>query len=123
MKLRRDKPKVSYLCYPTFDTEAHPPLTETFVVDLRRQRTNHYEYSDRENPPVLHRKECFVASRLSAPAAFAALTSAEAAADSSIHLRESEHARLGRRDSRRSNASSRATISSELSFSVQWLYD
>jgi DNA phosphorothioation-associated putative methyltransferase len=80
VKLRRDKPKVSYLCYPTFDTEAHPPLTETFVVDLRRQRTNHHEYTGRENPPVLHRKECFVATDYPLRPLFASLTSAEAAA-------------------------------------------
>lgn len=80
VKLRRDKPKVSYLCYPTFDAEAHPPLTETFVVDLRRQRTNHHEYTGRENPPVLHRKECFVATDYPLRPLFASLTSAEAAA-------------------------------------------
>ena len=80
VKLRRDKPKVSYLCYPTFDTEAHPPLTETFVVDLRRQRTSHYEYTGRENPPVLHRKELFVAADYPLRPLFASLTSAEAEA-------------------------------------------
>ena len=78
VKLRRDKPKVSYLCYPTFDTEAHPPLTETFVVDLRRQRTSHYEYTGRENSPVLHRKELFVAADYPLRPLFASLTSAEA---------------------------------------------
>jgi DNA phosphorothioation-associated putative methyltransferase len=80
VKLRRDKPKVSYLCYPTFDTDAHPALTGTFVVDLRRQRTNRYEYRERENPPVLHRKECFVGNDYSLRPLFATLTSAEAAA-------------------------------------------
>ena len=80
VKLRRDKPKVSYLCYPTFDTDAHPALAETFVVDLRRQRTNHYDYAGRENPPVLHRKECFVTSDYPLRPVFASLTSAEDAA-------------------------------------------
>lgn len=80
VKLRRDKPKVSYLCYPTFDSEAHPALAETFVVDLRRQRTNHHEYKGRENPPVLHRKECFVAPDYPLRPLFASLTSAEAEA-------------------------------------------
>jgi DNA phosphorothioation-associated putative methyltransferase len=31
VKLRRDKPKVSYLCYPTFEEDPHPVLSETFV--------------------------------------------------------------------------------------------
>ena len=55
-------------------------MTETFVVDLRRQRTNHHEYEGRENPPVLHRKECFVAGDYSLRPLFASLTSAEEAA-------------------------------------------
>ncbi len=77
VKLRRDKPKVSYLCYPTFDTVGHPPLTETFVADLRQLHTKHYSYADRENPPVLHRKECFVTEDYPQRPAFAALTRAE----------------------------------------------
>ena len=79
VKLRRDKPKVSYLCYPTFDDEGHPALSETFVADLRKLRTDHYHYAGRDNPPVLHRKECFVAEEYPHKAAFRALTEAEEA--------------------------------------------
>lgn len=60
VKLRKDKPKLSYLCYPDFDATAHPALAETFTVDLGRLHTDHYDYRERTNPPVLHRKECFV---------------------------------------------------------------
>lgn len=77
VKLRRDKPKVSYLCYPTFDTVGHPPLTETFVADLRKLHTTHYSYTDRDNPPVLHRKECFVTEDYPLRLEFATLTRAE----------------------------------------------
>jgi DNA phosphorothioation-associated putative methyltransferase len=99
VKLRRDKPRVSYLCYPTFDTEAHPPLTETFVVDLRRQCTSHYDYTGRENPPVLHRKELLVATDYPLRSLFASLTSAEVEAGlfedaSGIGTRQAWEARL-----------------------------
>lgn len=80
VKLRRDKPKVSYLCYPAFDSVGHPALTETFVADLKKLHTNHYNYSERENPPVLHRKECFVTQNYPQWPQFAALTQAEEAA-------------------------------------------
>jgi DNA phosphorothioation-associated putative methyltransferase len=80
IKLRRDKPKVSYLCYPTFDEVGHPALTETFVASLRKLRTDHYDYRQRENPPVLHRKECFVSEDHSQRTVFAALTEAEVSA-------------------------------------------
>jgi len=77
VKLRRDKPKVSYLCYPDFDEVGHPTLTETFVASLRKLRTDHYDYRQRENPPVLHRKECFVSEEHPERSVFADLTQAE----------------------------------------------
>lgn len=99
VKLRRDKPKVSFLCYPSFDEVAHPPLTETFVVDLKRQGTKHYEYAGRDNPPVLHRKECFVLDSYPNRDTFAALTAAEEAAEllsdaSGIGTRQAWEARV-----------------------------
>jgi DNA phosphorothioation-associated putative methyltransferase len=77
VKLRRDKPRVSYLCYPDFDHDPHPALKETFVADLRALRTHHRNYVDSENPPILHRKECFVSEGYPLRDAFAALTQAE----------------------------------------------
>lgn len=77
VKLRRDKPKVSYLCYPTFDDEGHPALSETFVADLRKLRTDHYSYVGRDNPPVLHRKETFVRTDYPRFAQFQHLTRSE----------------------------------------------
>jgi len=78
VKLRRDKPKVSYLCYPNFDGDPHPALRETFVADLRTLRTHHRDYAQTDNPPILHRKECFVAEAYPGREEFAALTLAEA---------------------------------------------
>jgi DNA phosphorothioation-associated putative methyltransferase len=77
VKLRRDKPKISYLCYPDFDEDPHPRLRETFVADLRTLRTHHRDYTQSENPPILHRKECFVSSGYPLRDTFAALTNAE----------------------------------------------
>lgn len=77
VKLRRDEPKVSYLCYPTFDRDAHPALAESVSVHLQtfRMRTRRYDRS--ANPPVLHRKEAFVAPDHPLRARFERLTAAE----------------------------------------------
>jgi DNA phosphorothioation-associated putative methyltransferase len=80
VKLRRDKPKVSYLCYPAFDDDAHPALRESFIADLRALRTFHRSYDGSGNPPILHRKESFVSNEYALRSAFAALTEAEAEA-------------------------------------------
>lgn len=77
VKLRRDKPKISYLCYQDFDDDPHPRLRETFVADLKTLRTYHRDYAGSDNPPVLHRKECFVAATYPRHSEFAALTQAE----------------------------------------------
>jgi DNA phosphorothioation-associated putative methyltransferase len=80
VKLRRDKPKISYLCYPEFDEDPHPPLKETFVADLRSLHTYHRSYAEVENPPILHRKECFVTDEYPLRETFASLTNAESEA-------------------------------------------
>src|SRR5262249_51818065 len=59
------------------DENPHPELSETFVADLRELHTFHRNYGDRENPPVLHRKECFVADEYPLRKTFAALTQSE----------------------------------------------
>ncbi len=60
IKLHRYKPKVSYLSYPDFDRNPHPGLKGAFVVPLRSFDVKFYDYSNSENPPILHRKEEFV---------------------------------------------------------------
>jgi DNA phosphorothioation-associated putative methyltransferase len=60
IKLRADKPKVSYLHYPDFDIEPHPALVSSMQADLRNVYMNFRDYSNSENPPILHRKETFV---------------------------------------------------------------
>ncbi len=62
VKFSRRTPSVSYLFYPEFDEVGHPLLTKSIRVALGRLETEYTDYSERRNPPILHRKELFVAS-------------------------------------------------------------
>lgn len=62
VKLNRLKPQVSYLVYPTFDREAHPALQYSIVGKLSEGRMKHRSFADSSNPPILHRKEAFLAN-------------------------------------------------------------
>lgn len=77
IKLHRYRPQVSYLCYPTFDTEAHPALTFSAIVNLDEARCSFKDYTRTPNPPILHRKEEFVPENYPSRAKFAKLTKQE----------------------------------------------
>jgi hypothetical protein len=77
VKFHLDKPRVSYLVYPDFDTDPHPALAESWVVDLRELDLRPHDYRNRTNPPVLHRKELFVADDHPRHDTFARLTAQE----------------------------------------------
>jgi DNA phosphorothioation-associated putative methyltransferase len=77
IKLRRDVPKVSYLCYPDFDDSAHPTLRTSLRVDLQTLRIKHRDFQESDNPPILHRKEEFVPGDHPFRGVFAELTRAE----------------------------------------------
>lgn len=77
VKLARRRARVSYLVYEDFDRHAHPALQEAFVADLRRLDLHRRDYRRSENPPILHRKERFVADTYPARARFARLTARE----------------------------------------------
>lgn len=62
VKLSVSGPQVSYLSYPHFDRDAHPTLAAAVTVNLRKLTVDFRNYSRSENPPLLHRKEEFVAS-------------------------------------------------------------
>ena len=79
VKLSTDKPKISYLFYPDFDLDPHPALTLSIVVDLQTQQTNYWNYTDSNNPPILHRKETFVTPDYPQYTEFAHLTHVEEA--------------------------------------------
>lgn len=79
IKLNRADPQVSYLSYPGFDTDPHPALCRSVVCDLRELQVRARSYEDRENPPVLHRKELFVGATYPTRAKFARMTAREEA--------------------------------------------
>ena len=77
IKLFRRRARVSYLAYEDFDRVAHPALRSAIVADLKRLDLHFRDYTGFANPPVLHRKELFVASDYPARQRFARLTARE----------------------------------------------
>jgi DNA phosphorothioation-associated putative methyltransferase len=61
VKISTDKLAISYLAYPDFDHHPHPALATSSQVDLIATQVNHRDYTNRDNPFILHRKETFVA--------------------------------------------------------------
>jgi DNA phosphorothioation-associated putative methyltransferase len=60
VKLYLHEPMVSYLTYPNFDSDPHPSLHSSLLVHLQTFELKRRDYSDSDNPPILHRKELFV---------------------------------------------------------------
>jgi DNA phosphorothioation-associated putative methyltransferase len=52
--------KVAFLSYPDFFSESYPALKRSTLVDLSKLSAKETNYSDSENPPILHRKELMV---------------------------------------------------------------
>jgi DNA phosphorothioation-associated putative methyltransferase len=77
VKLHRDQPQVSYLTYPDFEDDAHPALASALVVPLQTFRIEVRDYTSLRNPPILHRKEEFVAYDHPLREKFARLTAQE----------------------------------------------
>jgi DNA phosphorothioation-associated putative methyltransferase len=80
VKFRIDRPTISYLEYPDFDGDPHPALRSAYVVDLESLRLDFRDYSGYANPPILHRKELFVAQDYPPRRKFERLTKQEARA-------------------------------------------
>ena len=77
VKLNKIEAKVSYLAYPDFDRDPHPALRLSLRADLRKLHVKYRDFTNSENPPVLHRKETFVGSDYPAYAKFSKLTAQE----------------------------------------------
>lgn len=60
IKFALEQPRISYLFYPDFDTDAHPALRTSLQVDLQTRQVSERDYQRGDNPPILHRKETFV---------------------------------------------------------------
>jgi DNA phosphorothioation-associated putative methyltransferase len=77
LKLSRADRKVTYLAYPSFDKEAHPPLAVSLRCDLRSLDVRLRDFQGYANTPILHRKELMVPSDYPGREKFAALTRQE----------------------------------------------
>jgi DNA phosphorothioation-associated putative methyltransferase len=60
VKLYLHEPVVSYLSYPNFESDPHPSLHSSLLVHLQTFELKRRDYSNSDNPPILHRKEQFV---------------------------------------------------------------
>tara|TARA_B100000446_G_C10552524_1_gene341226 strand:- start:16245 stop:18122 length:1878 start_codon:yes stop_codon:yes gene_type:complete len=60
IKLFKRDFKISLLSYPTFFEEPYPPLHRSFTIDLTKLSVRKANYTESENPPILHRRETFV---------------------------------------------------------------
>ncbi|MEC4803212.1 MAG: DNA phosphorothioation-associated putative methyltransferase [Jaaginema sp. PMC 1079.18] len=74
VKFSRDRALLSYLFYPDFDTNPHPPLEASIIVNPETLEVQYRNYRDSDNPPILHRKETFVTSDYPHYQQFAELT-------------------------------------------------
>lgn len=74
VKFHYDAPKISYLHYPNFERDPHPRLVASTQVTLTTGALQYRDYADSPNPPILHRKETFVAPDHPDAARFAHLT-------------------------------------------------
>jgi DNA phosphorothioation-associated putative methyltransferase len=74
IKIHRRSGKLSYLVYPDFDEDPHPALLRCVRLNLRTRQIECYEYAERANPPLLHRKESLLLATDQRHTKFARLT-------------------------------------------------
>lgn len=60
LKLDHRGRRVSWSSYPAFDTDPHPTLDWTYGVEMSSLKAGFQRFGDRENRPLLHRKEEFL---------------------------------------------------------------
>lgn len=77
IKFHKDKPCISYLYYPDFESIAHPPLQWAMLIDLRDLSLRFRDYSHQENSPILHRKETFLSQNHPLYSKYAKFTKSE----------------------------------------------
>ena len=77
VKFSTKEPKISYLYYPDFDTEAHPILQTSMQIDLRDLQVSYRDYDFEPNPPVIHQKEMLVTPDYPSYQKFSKLTKQE----------------------------------------------
>lgn len=77
LKLDHRGRRVSWSSYPKFDVEPHPTLEWTYGVELSSLKSAFQRFGDRENRPLLHRKEEFLDPNDPDVAKYRRLTAAE----------------------------------------------
>ena len=60
IKLSRKSFTMSLLHYPTFLEESYPSLRQSVTVDLEKLSHKVTDYTNYDNPPILHRKETMI---------------------------------------------------------------
>lgn len=68
------RPEIGLLDYPRFFEEPFPALRASWLVDLETRRVSSVDFSARDNPPILHRKELLLPAQHAERARFASLT-------------------------------------------------
>ncbi len=63
LKFGLSKPQISYLSYPKFESDPHPRLKSSLIVNLQTKDIVYRDYTDSKNPPILHRKETFISKQ------------------------------------------------------------
>jgi DNA phosphorothioation-associated putative methyltransferase len=77
VKLSADGRRVSFLRYPRFEKDAHPALAHSLSVYLPKADYSYRDFSNSENPPILHRKDALVDETYPLHQKFVALTKQE----------------------------------------------
>src|SRR5262249_46803907 len=77
LKLHTEEVAVTFLSYPNFDEDPHPPLSQATKINLNSGSIIRTDYKSRSNPPILHRKEAFLPPSDRRIVDFAALTKRE----------------------------------------------
>ena len=60
VKLYKKEFRLSLLSYPTFYSESYPALQKSVNIDLVKLTHKVTDYSNSDNPPILHRKETMI---------------------------------------------------------------
>ncbi|HDY91003.1 MAG TPA: DNA phosphorothioation-associated putative methyltransferase [Pseudoalteromonas sp.] len=60
LKLYKRDLKFTLLNYPDFDNYAYPALNTSYTIDAAELTIKTTNYSNSDNPPILHRKETFI---------------------------------------------------------------
>jgi DNA phosphorothioation-associated putative methyltransferase len=77
IKIHMKSPKISYLFYPDFDSDPHPLLHTSMIIDLRDLQVNYREFNNNDDPPILHFKDTLVTPDYPLYEKFARLTCKE----------------------------------------------